>query len=113
MSTPSETLSSDSVLPLPAPQKTFVFVLAAISFCHLLNDMVQSLIVAIYPNLQKTLHLDLAQFGLISSYVSSHGVAAATFCGYLYGQTSAAFLAIGRDGVFTGGDDRFVAGRKL
>jgi FSR family fosmidomycin resistance protein-like MFS transporter len=50
----------------PAPQKTFFFVLAAISFCHLLNDMVQSLIVAIYPNLQKSLHLDLAQFGLIS-----------------------------------------------
>ncbi len=28
--------------------------------------MVQSLIVAIYPNLQKSLHLNLAQFGLIS-----------------------------------------------
>jgi len=50
----------------PTQQKTFFLVLAAISFCHLLNDMVQSLIVAIYPNLQRTLHLDLAQFGLIS-----------------------------------------------
>jgi FSR family fosmidomycin resistance protein-like MFS transporter len=50
----------------PTQQKTFFAVLAAISFCHLLNDMVQSLIVAIYPNLQKSLHLDLAQFGLIS-----------------------------------------------
>ena len=48
----------------PRPEAFFV-VLAAISFCHLLNDMVQSLIVAIYPNLQKSLHLDLAQFGLI------------------------------------------------
>ncbi len=50
----------------PTKQKTFFVVLAAISFCHLLNDMVQSLIVAIYPNLQKSLHLNLAQFGLIS-----------------------------------------------
>jgi FSR family fosmidomycin resistance protein-like MFS transporter len=55
-------------MPVAAPtkQKTFFIVLAAISFCHLLNDMVQSLIVAIYPNLQKSLHLNLAQFGLIS-----------------------------------------------
>jgi FSR family fosmidomycin resistance protein-like MFS transporter len=50
----------------PAKQQTSFAVLTAISFCHLLNDMVQSLIVAIYPNLQRTLHLDLAQFGLIS-----------------------------------------------
>ena len=50
----------------PPQQGTFFVVLAAISFCHLLNDMVQSLIVAIYPNLQKSLHLNLAQFGLIS-----------------------------------------------
>ena len=50
----------------PPRQGTFFLVLAAISFCHLLNDMVQSLIVAIYPNLQKSLHLNLAQFGLIS-----------------------------------------------
>jgi FSR family fosmidomycin resistance protein-like MFS transporter len=48
------------------PQRTYFVVLAAISFCHLLNDMVQSLIVAIYPNLQKTLHLNLAQFGMIT-----------------------------------------------
>jgi FSR family fosmidomycin resistance protein-like MFS transporter len=66
MSQPSETTITEPVLSSAAPQKTFFFVLAAISFCHLLNDMVQSLIVAIYPNLQRSLHLDLAQFGLIS-----------------------------------------------
>jgi FSR family fosmidomycin resistance protein-like MFS transporter len=69
MSVRSESAVNESI-PSPllpaAPPKTFFFVLAAISFCHLLNDMVQSLIVAIYPNLQKSLHLDLAQFGLIS-----------------------------------------------
>jgi FSR family fosmidomycin resistance protein-like MFS transporter len=66
MPSPSETAVTESVLPTSAPQKTFFVVLAAISFCHLLNDMVQSLIVAIYPNLQSSLHLNLAQFGLIS-----------------------------------------------
>jgi len=66
MPSPSETSITEPVVTIPAPQKTFFFVLAAISFCHLLNDMVQSLIVAIYPNLQKSLHLNLAQFGLIS-----------------------------------------------
>ena len=66
MSSQSETVITQPILKAPAPQKTFFVVLVAISFCHLLNDMVQSLIVAIYPNLQKSLHLDLAQFGLIS-----------------------------------------------
>jgi len=66
MPSQSETAASTSAPAAPAAAKTFFLVLAAISFCHLLNDMVQSLIVAIYPNLQKSLHLDLAQFGLIS-----------------------------------------------
>ncbi len=66
MSSLSQTAHTVPSVSTPAPQKTFFLVLAAISFCHLLNDMVQSLIVAIYPNLQKSLHLDLAQFGLIS-----------------------------------------------
>jgi len=47
--------------------ETTVFpVLFAISFCHLLNDMVQSLIVAIYPMLKASYHLDFSQVGLIS-----------------------------------------------
>lgn len=40
--------------------------LAAISFCHLLNDMVQSLIPAIYPILKDSFHLTFAQVGLIT-----------------------------------------------
>ena len=46
--------------------KAFFGVLAAISFCHLLNDMVQSLIPAIYPILKSSFHLDFGQIGLIS-----------------------------------------------
>ncbi|MBV9763143.1 MAG: MFS transporter [Acidobacteriaceae bacterium] len=41
-------------------------ILAAISFCHLLNDMVQSLIPAIYPILKSTFHLNFSQLGLIT-----------------------------------------------
>ena len=41
-------------------------VLAAISFCLLLNDMMQSVIPAVYPILKDSYHLDFGQIGLIS-----------------------------------------------
>jgi len=49
-----------------AGEKTVFKVLLAISFCHLLNDTVQSLLPAIYPLLRNTFHLDFGQVGLIS-----------------------------------------------
>ena len=41
-------------------------VLGAISFSHLLNDMIQSLILAIYPVLKGGFHLSFGQIGLIT-----------------------------------------------
>src|SRR3569833_1020174 len=41
-------------------------VLFAISFCHLLNDMMQAVIPAIYPNIKTAFHLNFAQIGLIT-----------------------------------------------
>jgi FSR family fosmidomycin resistance protein-like MFS transporter len=41
-------------------------ILLAISFCHLLNDTVQSLLPAIYPLLKDAYHLDFGQIGLIA-----------------------------------------------
>jgi len=41
-------------------------VLGAIGFCHLLNDMMQSLLPAIYPNLKMQFHLSFAQIGLVT-----------------------------------------------
>ena len=41
-------------------------VLAAISFCHLLNDMLQSLLPALYPILKARYALDFGQIGLIT-----------------------------------------------
>ena len=54
-----------------APQRenetaTAFRVLAAISFCHLLNDMMQSVIPAVYPILKASYHLDFGQVGLIA-----------------------------------------------
>lgn len=46
--------------------RTAFVVLGAISFCHLLNDMMQSLLPAIYPMLKSTFGLDFVQVGLIT-----------------------------------------------
>ena len=45
---------------------TAVVVLAAISVCHMLNDVIQSLIMALYPMLKTALNLDFGQIGLIT-----------------------------------------------
>ncbi len=41
-------------------------ILGAISFSHLMNDMIQSLILAIYPMLKANFSLSFAQIGLIT-----------------------------------------------
>jgi MFS transporter, FSR family, fosmidomycin resistance protein len=47
-------------------QQTRFNVLGAISFSHFLNDMMQSLIVAIYPLLKGEFHLSFVQIGVIT-----------------------------------------------
>ncbi|MGE4219397.1 MAG: MFS transporter [Alphaproteobacteria bacterium] len=51
--------------PAAAETGTFAIVLS-LSFCHLLNDTMQSLVPAIYPILKDSYHLDFAQIGLIT-----------------------------------------------
>lgn len=46
--------------------KTAVIILAGLSFCHLLNDMIQSLLPAIYPLLKANYALSFTQIGLIT-----------------------------------------------
>jgi MFS transporter, FSR family, fosmidomycin resistance protein len=60
MTSPPETPS-----PPPGDQTAFR-VLGALSFCHLLNDMVQSLLPSIYPILKSALRLDFGHIGLIT-----------------------------------------------
>ncbi len=59
---------SDSTAPVKnAVQTTAFSVLFAISFCHLLNDMIQAVLPAIYPNLKNDFHLSFAQIGLVTT----------------------------------------------
>jgi MFS transporter, FSR family, fosmidomycin resistance protein len=55
-----------SVANPQAVERTRFTVLGAISFSHFLNDMLQSLIVAIYPLLKGTFSLNFVQIGLIT-----------------------------------------------
>jgi MFS transporter, FSR family, fosmidomycin resistance protein len=50
----------------PQPARTSFRVLGAISTAHLINDMMQSLIIAIYPILKGEFALSFTQIGLIS-----------------------------------------------
>lgn len=66
MSTESKVSALPAAAAADAGAKTVFKVLLAISFCHLLNDTVQSLLPAIYPVLANTFHLNFGQVGIIS-----------------------------------------------
>ncbi len=50
----------------PAPRQAAISVLVALSVTHVLNDMIQSLIPAIYPIIKTAYQLDYGQIGLIT-----------------------------------------------
>jgi len=70
MAHPTATSPIPAAMQAPAPSSpasTAAFnILAAVSLCHLLNDMVQSLLPSIYPILKVSFHLNFGQIGLIS-----------------------------------------------
>jgi FSR family fosmidomycin resistance protein-like MFS transporter len=55
-----------SVSRAGAAGRTAVSVLAAISFCHLLNDMMQSLLPALYPMLKTSYSLTFGEIGILT-----------------------------------------------
>ncbi len=57
---------TDTTLSRPRAGATAFSILGAISVCHLLNDMVQSLLPAIYPILKGGFDLSFAQVGLLT-----------------------------------------------
>jgi FSR family fosmidomycin resistance protein-like MFS transporter len=62
-------MGQTSTLPATAAKaqsNTLLRVLAAASFCHLLNDMVQSLLPSIYPILKSNFHLNFTQIGYLT-----------------------------------------------
>src|SRR5215472_14874683 len=50
----------------PAATGTAMTVLLALSFCHLINDMTQSLLPAMYPTFKDSFQLSFAQVGFIT-----------------------------------------------
>src|ERR1700757_4409525 len=58
--------SSSTLGKVGAAGGTAVAILAAISFCHLLNDMMQSLLPALYPMLKSSYHMSFGQIGLLT-----------------------------------------------
>src|SRR3984893_7719656 len=61
-----QTQFQDTVENQNRAENTVFAILLAISFSHLLNDTIQSLIPAIYPVLKESFHLTFAQIGLIT-----------------------------------------------
>ena len=57
---------TDTTAARKIAQNTTFAVLFAIGFCHLLNDMMQALLPAIYPTLKQRFHLNFAQIGLVT-----------------------------------------------
>ena len=49
-----------------AAQSTVLPLLISLSFCHMLNDLMQSMIPALYPMIKDQFHLDFTQIGLIT-----------------------------------------------
>ena len=59
-------VSSPAASAQPPAEKTAFIILIIISVCHLLNDMMQTLLSAIYPLLQSNYGLSFAQIGMIT-----------------------------------------------
>jgi FSR family fosmidomycin resistance protein-like MFS transporter len=65
VSTPTVIAASPAARPSSAPQ-TALGILSAISLCHMLNDLMQSVVPAVYPILKESYALDFGQIGLIT-----------------------------------------------
>ena len=52
--------------PQPSAQQAAFGIILAVSFCHLLNDVMQSLLTATYPLLKANYGLDFGQIGLLT-----------------------------------------------
>src|ERR1700679_3313838 len=66
MMTSPAVIPDEIAAPRPSGEGTLLRVLAAVSFCHLVNDMLQSLLPSIYPILKSSFHLNFSQIGLLT-----------------------------------------------
>ena len=61
-----EAIQRPAVDATAAADRTVFSVILAISFCHLMNDMMQSLLPAIYPDIKANLGLNFGQIGIVT-----------------------------------------------
>ena len=90
--------ATDAAVRIPQ-EGTTVAILGAISVCHLLNDMMQSLIPAIYPILKSSFALTFGADRLDHPGLPAHRLAAAAARRPLYRPPSPALFAGGRHGL--------------
>ncbi|MCB1513062.1 MAG: MFS transporter, partial [Hyphomicrobiaceae bacterium] len=60
------TATTPAAGPAGVPEATAIATIGAISLAHCLNDMMQSLVPAIYPVLKESFALDFTQIGIIT-----------------------------------------------
>jgi len=78
-------------------------VLTALSICHLLNDLLQSMLPAIYPILKSNLRLDFAQIGMIAFVNSGTASILQPLVGFYTDRKAKPFsLAVGMGFTLTG-----------
>ena len=63
---PAEATTASTAAPAASADGTTFAIILSLSFCHLLNDMMQSMVPALYPILKENYALDFAQIGLIT-----------------------------------------------
>ena len=62
----NQSASASAIVPAVPVARTAFGILLAISFCHLLNDLMQSLLPALYPMLKSAYQLSFTQIGLLT-----------------------------------------------
>ncbi|OQP40569.1 Fosmidomycin resistance protein [Niastella koreensis] len=99
-----KTTNSPAVIDAKALAQTTVYsILFTISFSHLLNDMMQSVIPAIYPMLKDNYHLSFTQIGLITFTFQLTASLLQPFVGHFTDKTPRPYsLAIGMGFTLTG-----------
>jgi len=89
-------MTDTTAAPIRTVQSTTFAVLFAISFCHLLNDMMQAVLPAIYPTLKGAFQLSFAQVGLVTMAFQCTASLFQPWVGYLADKKPAPYsLAIG------------------